>query len=75
MSTQKSIPVVGTAVVNSNFWVTRLLMSIDHPVDNFVIINNNGRGELDEDLDNLKKINHKFVKNIKFFQINTKNEE
>lgn len=64
MSTTKSIPVIGTAVVNSTFWVTRLLMSIDYPVDNFVIINNNGRGELDEELDNLKKINHKFVKNI-----------
>jgi hypothetical protein len=69
MSTQKSIPVVGTAVVNSNFWVTRLLMSIDYPVDNFVIINNNGRGELDDDLDNLKKINHKFVKNIKIVHL------
>jgi hypothetical protein len=59
-----SIPVIGTAVVNSTFWVSRLLMSIDYPVDNFVIINNNGRGELDHELDNLKKMNHKFVKNI-----------
>jgi GT2 family glycosyltransferase len=59
-----SIPVIGTAVVNSTHWVSRLLMSIDYPVDNFVIINNNGRGELDRELDNLKKMNHKFIKNI-----------
>jgi GT2 family glycosyltransferase len=60
-----SIPVIGTAVVNNPYWVTRLYMSIDYPVDNFVIINNNGRGEIDEELDNLKKIAHKYVKNIK----------
>lgn len=59
-----SIPVIGTAVVNSSYWVTRLIMSVDYPVDNFVIINNNGRGELDEDLDNLKKLKHKFIKKI-----------
>lgn len=59
-----SIPVIGTAVVNSSYWVTRLLMSVDFPVDNFVIINNNGRGELDEDLDKLKTIKHKFIKKI-----------
>ena len=59
-----SIPLIGTAVVNSSFWVTRLLMSVDYPVDEFVIINNNGRGELDNDLDKLKSIDHKFVKKI-----------
>ena len=59
-----TIPTIGTAVVNSTYWVSRLLMSIDHPVDNFFIVNNNGRGELDDELDNLKKINHKFVKKI-----------
>jgi len=59
-----AIPVIGTAVVNSAHWVTRLLMSIDYPVDNFVIINNNGRGELDDQLENLKKIKHKWVKKI-----------
>jgi len=61
----KSIPVIGVPVVNSSYWVSRLLMSIDYPVDNFVIINNNGRGELDDELNNLSKIRHKYVKNIK----------
>lgn len=59
-----SIPLIGTAVVNSSFWVTRLLMSVDYPVDEFVIINNNGKGELDDDLDLLKKIKHNFIKKI-----------
>ena len=59
-----SIPTIGTAVVNSTYWVSRLIMSVDYPVDNFVIINNNGTGELDNDLDNLKTLNKKFIKKI-----------
>lgn len=60
-----SIPVIGAAVVTNPYWVTRLVMSVDYPVDEFVIINNNGRGEIDEELDRLTKITHKFIKNIK----------
>lgn len=60
-----TIPVIGTAVVNSTYWVSRLLMSVDYPVDNFFIVNNNGRGQLDEELNNLSKISHKYIKNIK----------
>lgn len=59
------IPVIGTAVVSNPYWVSRLLMSVDYPVENFVIINNNGRGEIDEELARLTKITHKFIDNIK----------
>ena len=59
-----TISVIGAAVVNSSFWITRLLMSVDYPVDNFVIINNNGRGELDDELNALTKIKHKFINKI-----------
>jgi hypothetical protein len=59
-----SIPVIGTPVVNSTYWIARQLYSIDYPVDNYVIINNNGRGEITEELDNLSKMKHKFVKKI-----------
>lgn len=59
-----TIPVIGTAVVNTSFWVSRLIMSIDYPVDNFVIINNNGKGELDEELEKLKSLNKKFINKI-----------
>ena len=65
MSTPTPIPVIGIPVVNSTFWVSRLLMSIDYPVDEVFIINNNGRGELDEDLDKLASLKHKFVKKVR----------
>lgn len=60
----KSIPVIGTAVVNIPFWVQRLITSVDYPTDNFVIFNNNGRGEITQDLDNMVKISHPFIKKI-----------
>jgi hypothetical protein len=59
-----SIPVIGTAIVANPHWLNRLIMSVDYPVDNFVIINNNGRGELNTELDNLTKITHKYIKKI-----------
>ena len=59
------IPVIGAAVVNSSFWVSRLLMSVDYPVENFIIVNNNGRGVLEEELNNLVKIKHRYIENIK----------
>jgi hypothetical protein len=60
-----SIPVIGAPVVSNPYWVTRLIMSVDYPVDSLVIINNNGRGQIDEELDRLKKMTHKFIKEIK----------
>jgi hypothetical protein len=60
-----SIPVIGTAVVNNPYWLHRLIMSVDYPVDEFVIINNNGRGQIDKELDDLTKITHKYINNIK----------
>jgi hypothetical protein len=62
---KKSIPVIGTAIVNTTFWLSRLIESVDYPVDEFVIINNNGRGEITEQLDAISKIEHKFIKKIK----------
>lgn len=58
------IPVIGTAVVNDVHWVKRLYHSIDFPVDNFFIINNNGRGEINESLDELFKDKNKWVNNL-----------
>lgn len=61
----KKIPVIGAPVVTNPYWISRLIMSVDYPVENFIIINNNGRGEIDEELDRLTKITHKFIDNIK----------
>lgn len=60
----ESIPVIGTAVVNCPFWVARLLMSVDYPVDNFVIFNNNARQEINEELDKIASIEHKYIKKV-----------
>ena len=60
-----SIPVIGVPVTNSTFWVNRLLTSIDYPVDEVFIVNNNGRGELDEDLAKLASLKYKYIKNGK----------
>ena len=46
-----SIPVIGTAIVNNPYWLHRLFMSIDYPVDNFVVFNNNGRGQITEEVE------------------------
>jgi GT2 family glycosyltransferase len=60
----KSLSVIGTAVVNSADWVKRLLLSVDYPVENFLIINNNGRGQLDDELEKIKNINTKYIKKL-----------
>jgi hypothetical protein len=59
-----SIPVIGTAVVSDTYWISRLIASVDYPVDNFVVINNNGRGQINEALDNLAKIPHRYIRKI-----------
>ena len=60
----ESIPVLGTAIVNTPHWVWRLFYSIDYPVDNFVVFNNNGRGQIDHELDLLKHAPHRYIKNV-----------
>jgi GT2 family glycosyltransferase len=60
-----SIPVIGTAIVNTPFWVNRLIMSVDYPVDEFVIFDNSNNCNVAEELDNIVKIPHKFIKKIK----------
>jgi hypothetical protein len=46
----KSIPVLGVLILNGVHWLKRQIESIDYPVDNYLIINNNGRGELDNEI-------------------------
>jgi GT2 family glycosyltransferase len=59
-----SIPVLGTAIVNAPYWLHRLFMSIDYPVDNFVVFNNNGRGQITAEVESVKQMANKFVKNV-----------
>jgi GT2 family glycosyltransferase len=60
-----AIPVIGTAVLVDSYWVTRLVASVDHPVDNFFIVNNNGQDqEVVAALDLLAKMPHRYIKKI-----------
>jgi len=58
------IPVIGVAIVNGLHWLQRLVNSVDYPVENLVIFNNNGREELTKDLDALVNIEHPFIDKI-----------
>lgn len=60
----QSIPVMGTAIVNGVHWLQRLIDSVDYPVDKFVIINNNGRGQITEQLDDIARSTHKYIKSF-----------
>jgi GT2 family glycosyltransferase len=59
-----AIPVLGTAIVNEPYWLHRLFMSIDYPVDNFVVFNNNGRGEITAQVESIKQLVNPYVKNV-----------
>ena len=59
------IPMIGTAVVTNTHWVKRLVESVDYPVTNFLIINNNGRGEIDAVLDAIAATPHPYISKIK----------
>ncbi len=61
---KKPIPVLGIPIVNGFQWLERLVASVDYPVSELVIINNNGRGELDKDLEELRKKPHPFIRKI-----------
>jgi GT2 family glycosyltransferase len=63
-SKKNSIPVIGVPIVNGFHWLERLVDSIDYPVDELFVINNNGKGELREELDNLANTKHKFIQKI-----------
>jgi GT2 family glycosyltransferase len=58
------IPIIGTAIVNTPFWIKNLIDSVDYPTDELVIFDNNGRGQLIKELDEIAKQKHKFIKKI-----------
>lgn len=60
----ESIPVLGTAIVNGAHWLQRQVQSIDYAVDHYIVINNNGRGELTAELDAITQQPHEFVRHF-----------
>lgn len=59
------IPMIGTAVVKGTKWLRRLIGSVDYPVKEFFIVNNNGKGEIDAELDEIAKQPHSFIRKIR----------
>lgn len=58
---ESHIPVIGTAIVNGVHWLERQIRSIDFPVENYLVINNNGRGEITRELDQLMAMPHRWI--------------
>lgn len=61
---KESIPVIGVPIVNGVHWLRRLIDSVDFPVDAFYILNNNGKGEINAELDEIASTPHPFIEKI-----------
>lgn len=59
------IPVIGVPIVNGVHWLKRLIDSVDYPVNELFIVNNNGRDQITNELDELVNINHPFINKIR----------
>ena len=58
------IPVMGVLIVNGVHWLRRMIESVDYPVKQLCIINNNGRGQIDSELDDLVKSSHPYIERM-----------
>lgn len=62
LETRKTIPVIGVPIVNGVQWLKRLVDSVDYPVENFFIVNNNGRNEITEEINEICNTQHPFIR-------------
>lgn len=62
---EESIPVIGVPIVNGVQWLQRLIDSIDYPVKELFVINNNGRDQITEELNKLSQQQHPFIQKIR----------
>lgn len=62
---ESPIPMIGVPIVNGVHWLRRLIDSVDYPVKEFFIINNNGKQEIDEDLNEIASTKHPFIEKIR----------
>lgn len=58
------IPIIGVPIVNGVHWLRRLINSIDYPVKDLFIINNNGKDEISKEIDFICNTKHKFINRI-----------
>ena len=59
------IPVFGTLVCTTCKWIIKQLDTIDYPIENYIIINNNYT--LSKELETIVSKKHKFIKNLKVY--------
>ena len=59
------IPVIGVPIVNGVHWLERLIDSIDYPVGELFIVNNNGRDQITIELDRLANKPHPLINKIR----------
>ena len=64
-----AIPIIGVPIVNGANWLDRLVKSIDFPVNNLFIVNNNGRGQIDAALEKIKEEGNEYVSKIKIVHL------
>ena len=62
------IPVLGVLVCATTKWLKKQLDSIDYPIENYIIINNNTE-LLKDDIDAIISIGHPFIKNLKVYHM------
>ena len=62
------IPVLGVLVCATTKWLKKQLGSIDYPIENYIIINNNTE-LLKDDIDSIVSIKHPFIKNFKVYHM------
>ena len=65
---KSSIPVLGTLVCTTTKWIEKQIQSIDFPIENYIIINNN-ENFLAKKLDILVSKGNKFIKNFKVYHM------
>ena len=64
-----TIPVFGTLVCITTKWLKKQLQSIDYPIENYIIINNNANGVLNRELNEIVEKKHPFIKNLNVYHM------
>jgi GT2 family glycosyltransferase len=59
------IPVIGIPIVNGVDLLENLIQSIDYPVNEVFIVNNNGRNQINESLDIICKKSYKYINRVR----------
>lgn len=64
-----SIPVLGTLILTEPKWVQLQMESIDFPIDEYIVINNNPTGDLNVELESIINTPHPYIKRAKVWHM------